>query len=109
MRRPLWETLAEVLGAVSSAEEAGIRVTSLLLELPVELQLRRSPGSTELLACLPRWRWTTVFDPPSSRLRLHSEEYRLPSDDERAFAERLAAGTAEGEASVPPGREGDGA
>jgi hypothetical protein len=69
-RRPLAETLVEVVDALAPPPAGGLRVTSVGLELPLELQLRPGPQGPELLGELPRWRWRTVFDERPGRVRV---------------------------------------
>ena len=75
MRRPLAETLVEIVGALAPKEDldGGVRVRGLRLDLPMEVALGDGPGpdgAGELLADLPSWRWRTLFDHPLSRLVL---------------------------------------
>jgi hypothetical protein len=75
MRRPLAETLAEIVGALApeGSRGSGVSVRGLRLDLPVEVALGKVPGAEraeELLADLPSWRWRTLFDHPLSRLVL---------------------------------------
>lgn len=74
MRRALWETVTELIASISPGDDTGgLRVTSLSLNVPVEVLLRRAPDEAEgleLLGDLPRWRWTTAFDEQRGRLKL---------------------------------------
>ena len=73
MKRALSETLIELAHAVMPSdgpEAAVIRVTSVEMDLPVEVTIRRSIEGVEFLADLPSWRLTTVFDAPKSRMRV---------------------------------------
>lgn len=71
MPRPFWETLVDMAESVApTAAETGIRVTSLHLDVPMEVQVRQSHGELEFLADVPRWRWTTDFDRRPCRLRV---------------------------------------
>ncbi len=75
MRRPLAETLVEIVGALAPEEsrDGEVRVRGLRLDLPVEVALGDGSGpdaAGELLADLPSWRWRTLFDHPLSRLVL---------------------------------------
>jgi len=79
VRRALWETVTELVESVSPANEGGVavRVTSLSLDVPIEMLLRRvadAPEGVELLGDLPRWRWTTLFDERRGRLKLVCQE-----------------------------------
>jgi hypothetical protein len=69
-RLPLAETLTDVLAGVlpAAAPGAPVRITSLVVDLPLEVMLARGDGAPELLANLPRWRWTTDFDARPGRL-----------------------------------------
>ncbi len=71
MQRAFWETLVDMAEAVTpTAEEIGIRVTSLELDVPIQVQLRQSHGEIEFLADVPRWRWRTDFDVRPCRMRV---------------------------------------
>ncbi|HEY3063443.1 MAG TPA: hypothetical protein VGL99_31110 [Chloroflexota bacterium] len=72
MQRVLWQTLIELADAARPVGRAAdqLRVTSLTLDLPIELAMARSSTGIEILADLPRWRWPTDFDPPLGRLRV---------------------------------------
>jgi hypothetical protein len=72
MQRPFWETLVEMAEAVApTTAETGIRVTSLHLDVPIQVQIRQSHGGElEFLADVPQWRWTTEFDLRPCRMRL---------------------------------------
>ena len=76
MRRPLSATVLELAAGVAGARRHGIAlgVRGLRLDLPIEVALARRPDAVELLADLPRWRWTTAFDPLRGRLRVNLEE-----------------------------------
>jgi hypothetical protein len=77
MRPPLWATLAGVVDAVRPAGEAGelLRVSGVSLDLPVEIELRRTADGVEILGQPPAWRWETAFDRRPARLtvRLRAE------------------------------------
>ncbi len=75
MRRPLADTLVEIVGALAPVEDrdGGLSVRGLRLDLPVEVALGRGSGpkrEDELLVDVPSWRWQTLFDVPVSRLVL---------------------------------------
>ena len=76
MRRALWETVTDVVGAVRSLAGPGasLRVTSVSFDLPIEVRLTRHGPETELLADVPRWRWQTGREEPRGRLRVLCEE-----------------------------------
>lgn len=71
MRRALWETLVDVVNAMSvaPAADAGIRVASFLMDLPMEIT-PPTERTGEVLADVPGWRWVTDFDLPVSRLKI---------------------------------------
>jgi hypothetical protein len=77
MRRPLWETLLELVDAVrpAGAGAAGVRVTGLSVDVPLEVTLHRTADGVELLANLPRWRWETDFDQRGGRMRVECREW----------------------------------
>jgi hypothetical protein len=66
-RRPLAVTLVELVEALAPARAAtaGVRVTDLRFELPLEVAI--APDG-ELLGNVRRWRWPTEFDERPSRL-----------------------------------------
>jgi len=71
MRRTLSETMVELAGAATvPAEAAGMRITSLDIDIPIEVRLRKNGGEWDLLADLPQWRWQTGLEELRSRLRL---------------------------------------
>lgn len=82
-RRPLWETLVELLDAVTAegGTPAGLRVTGLYLDVPLEVSLGRTGAGLELLGDLPRWRWTTEFDNRQGRLQVECRESEPPRDE----------------------------
>ncbi len=71
MRRALADTLIELLESLlpARAEEAGVRVTDVVLDLPLEVRVAGSAADPSFLADAPRWRWTTDFDERPGRLR----------------------------------------
>jgi len=76
MRRPLAETLADLAGAAMPFGEAEllVRVTSLVIDMPLEIRMRKIAEEYELLADVPTWRWQTGFEEPRSRLKIRWEE-----------------------------------
>ena len=70
MIRPLWETLVEILESVSPDAASGVRVASVRLDLPIEVEIRSSGDGLAFLADVPRWRWATDFDPQRGRVKL---------------------------------------
>lgn len=71
-RRPLAETLLELLESFQPADgaAASVGVRAVDLDLPFEVRLAGTPEEPELLADLPRWRWRTFFDDEPSRFSL---------------------------------------
>ncbi len=79
MRPELWETVVDLVASVLPDDEAQnvVRVTSVSLDVPIEVMMRggaKNDGEIELLAHLPRWRWTTAFDGRRGRLKLLCHE-----------------------------------
>lgn len=74
-RRPLADTLVELLDGLAPARaaEAGVRVSDMRFELPLEVAF--APDGS-LLGNVRRWRWPTDFDERPSRLaaRFHFVE-----------------------------------
>lgn len=70
MRRPLAETLVEMLDTMGPIRvgAAGLRISSIALDLPLEVLLTGPDDDPVLLANHPRWRWTTDFDERPGRL-----------------------------------------
>ncbi len=75
-RRPLGELLVEVGDAValSPARRHDVRVTDLLMTLPLEISMRVGSDGLSVTGDVPRWRWRTVFDRDPGRLTLHMRE-----------------------------------
>lgn len=76
MRRPLWETVLELMESVLPVanEESLIQVVNVWMDLPLEVTLQRRGSELALLGDLPRWRWRTVFDAEPGRLQLRCGE-----------------------------------
>ncbi len=74
MRRPLASTLLELAGSLATAGRPGLGVRRLELDLPFECDVVRRAESLDLVGDVPRWRWTTAFDPLLGRLQLVFEE-----------------------------------
>ena len=74
MRRPLAETLLDLTGAAfeSPQDAQQIHITSMSVDIPIEVRLRRSEanGDWELLADMPSWRWQTGLEEERGRLRI---------------------------------------
>lgn len=77
MRRSLAETLTGLAEAMSPAPEIQewIRVTSLTMDVPIEIAMHGQTENAELFANPPQWRWRTPFDEIPSRLRITLEEF----------------------------------
>ena len=75
-RRPLWQTLSDVVGGlgVPKIQGAGFRVSGFCLDLPMEVLISGTTDDLQLYADVPRWRWTTDFDQPISRLKVAGEQ-----------------------------------
>lgn len=71
-RRELWETLVELIDAMTPlAGDAGpLHLTGMQLDMPFETTFRRIEGRLVIFADLPRWRWSSGFEPPFGRFRL---------------------------------------
>ncbi len=76
MRRQFSEMLVDLAAAALPFGEAEsmLRVTSLALDVPVEMLLRRTASEPELLGDVPNWRWQTGWEAPRGRLRIRWEE-----------------------------------
>jgi hypothetical protein len=74
MRRPLSETLLDLLGSVTSTPTAMFRVSGVYLDLPLEIRVRFTEAGVEVLADAPSWRWQTEFNEPRSRVRITCQE-----------------------------------
>ncbi|MGH7451622.1 MAG: hypothetical protein ACRENG_09780 [bacterium] len=76
IRRPLAETMIDLVSAAAPVGEAEpiLRITSLAIDVPIEVRLRRIAGELELLADVPSWRWQTGMEEPRSCLKICWEE-----------------------------------
>lgn len=54
-----------------------LRITSLAIDVPIEVRLRRIAGELEFLADVPSWRWQTGMEEPRSRLKIRWEEEEI--------------------------------
>jgi len=72
MRRALAEMLVDVMDVAEPVQTADaiLFVTAIYFDLPVQVAVRTAGDEIELLADLPRWRWTTVFDEKPGRLKV---------------------------------------
>lgn len=80
MRRPLGEVVRELAESVEPdpVRQAGLRVSRLDVQLPIEIELRHDAGELTVLADLPRWRWRSFFDREPGRLVLQLREEARP-------------------------------
>jgi hypothetical protein len=76
MRRALASTILELAASLASTRRPGLSlaVRRLELDLPFECDVVRRPESLDFVGDVPRWRWTTAFDPLLGRLQLVLEE-----------------------------------
>lgn len=76
MKRQLWETLVEVVDGLMpvTSEQVVIRVRTVGLDLPMEIDVVGSGDAAIVRADLPRWRWTTDYDVEPGRLQVRLEE-----------------------------------
>lgn len=71
MRATLADSLVELVDALVPPEPS-LRLTSLTVDLPLEVALGTdNQGTPVLLAGPPRWRWSTDFDALPGRLHVH--------------------------------------
>lgn len=86
-RRLLGDTLAEIAGSVldmPGRDPLAVRVTSLELDLPIDLRLARSAGEPQLVGDVPLFHLRTDFDPPPARFQVTC--VAIPADPELAEA-----------------------
>jgi hypothetical protein len=69
MRRPLGDTIAELTDVLAPDQDL-LRLTGILLDLPMEMAMRESNAGLEFVADVPRWRWRTFFDQQPGRMRV---------------------------------------
>ena len=76
MKRELWETLCEIVDGLTpvTTEGIAIRVRTVQLDLPMEFDVLGTGDRAIVRADLPRWRWTTDFDPEPGRLQVRLQE-----------------------------------
>ena len=72
MQRELWATLVELVDSTRplAAEASLIRVEQLLLDMPLEVEFRRTVQGFTFFSDVPSWRWRTVFDQEPGRLKI---------------------------------------
>ncbi|MGQ0538824.1 MAG: hypothetical protein ACT4R6_07765 [Gemmatimonadaceae bacterium] len=85
-RRPLGELLVELADAAAvlpvpvpapapaPAPARDVRITDVVMLLPIEVVMQRSGDGLTLTGDAPRWRWRTAFDRDPGRLTLHLRE-----------------------------------
>ena len=73
-RRPLSETLIDVVDGVGLHGAPGLRATSIELTLPLEISMEQHDGEPVFLADLPRFIYRTAFDATPSRLTVRYEQ-----------------------------------
>jgi hypothetical protein len=78
-RRALSDLLIDVAdGVLGFTAPPGIRPTSMVVMLPVEIEMARTPEGPEFRAELPRFVTRTSFDPTPGRLTVHWAEEATP-------------------------------
>lgn len=78
MKRRLGETLADLVSSMNpDTSGAGLRVSSVHIDMPVQAEVRRQGADLEVLVDVPSWRWRTVFDRQPGRLRVSLQEEDL--------------------------------
>ena len=75
-RRPFGDVVSSLVDALTSPElaAAGLRVTRLAVDVPVEVALERSGSEIDFIAEIPLWRWRSEFDREPGRMVLHLSE-----------------------------------
>jgi len=75
MKRRFAESLLDLVKPVQSTgrEEQFVRVVKVYFDLPFEVSIHRDQGEVEFLGDVPNWRWRTIFDLPTGRLRISCE------------------------------------
>jgi hypothetical protein len=72
MSRELWETVTELVGGLAALQGggAGVRITGMELELPVEMVVVQTRVGFRLLVDAPHFRWNPGLRPRTGRLGL---------------------------------------
>ena len=75
-RRPLGEVIVELSESLATEHvpPSLFRVTTLAVDVPIEVALERSGSDIVFVADAPRWRWRSVFDRTPGRMTLHLGE-----------------------------------
>ncbi|MBD1844529.1 hypothetical protein H6F89_14220 [Cyanobacteria bacterium FACHB-63] len=73
MRRELWELITDILDSTTPQDAAlsGIRVNSVDINLPVEVQAQSTEVGFRLLVDTPRSRWREGINERPTRLTIH--------------------------------------
>jgi hypothetical protein len=83
MRRELWEMVVDLLNGVTPPTMAagGLRVVGMTLDLPVDVNVRRTATEFKMLVDLPATRWTDGFmvQPGRMQLDLRSTDFGVDS------------------------------
>lgn len=75
-RRLLGETLSEIAGSALDLGPGAaqmVRVTSIELDLPIDIRIARLGTEAVLVGDVPLFHWRTDFDPPPARLQVSFE------------------------------------
>lgn len=102
MQRELWETVAELIAALSQPEaaSAGLQVTGMKLDLPVELVVVRTAVGFRLLLDAPHFRWDAGLRPRTGRIQL-AVSHASASETEAIRVHQDELALAGGDASRP--------
>lgn len=73
MRRELWELITDLAtaSATSEAMQAGVHVSSLEIDLPVEVQVQPTEVGFRLFVDVPRSLWTEGLREQPTRMKLN--------------------------------------
>ena len=76
IRRPLSEVVTELAESVQPdpVRHAGLRVSRLAVDLPLEVELARESDELVVRAEMPRWRWRSYFDREPGRMAIELRE-----------------------------------
>jgi hypothetical protein len=70
MRPELWRSLASLMDALEPPAASTLRLSSVMLDMPLEIAIGQRDGEMVILGSPPRWRWTTAFDERLARMRV---------------------------------------